>query len=141
MCISTGSQTVNRTVSVSLNGISDTAISELYILYRYYVLKCIHNISKAAWMKLLVVINFDHFIHAGGDDFDYLNTSINILGSPSQSICTEIVIEFDGRIEPMEMFLVQLRTDDTAVNLGLNETRISINDSDGMYRSYIVMRA
>ena len=83
-------------------------------------------------MKLLVVINFDHFIRAGGDDFDYLNISINILGSPSQSICTEIVIEFDGIIEPMEMFLVQLRTDDAAVNLGLNETRISINDSDGI---------
>ena len=82
-----------------------------------------------------------HFIPAGGDDFESLSTSINILGSPNQTICTEIIIEFDGRIEPMEMFLVQIRTDDTAVNLGLNETRVFINDSDGMYHSYIVMRA
>ena len=78
-----------------------------------------------------------HCICTGGDDFESLNTSINILGSPSQSICTEMVIEFDGRIEPMEMFFVQLRTDDTAIYLGLNETRVFINDSDGTYHSCI----
>lgn len=73
---------------------------------------------------------------AGGDDFESPNTTINILGSPSQSICTAIFVEFDGRFEPVEMFIVQLGTDDTAVNLGLNETRVVINDSDGVFISH-----
>ena len=84
-----------------------------------------------------MITRLAHCICTGGDDFESLNTSINIFGSPSQSICTEMVIEFDGRIEPMEMFFVQLRTDDTAIYLGLNETRVFINDSDGTYHSCI----
>ena len=69
-------------------------------------------------------------------DYELPNTTVSILGSPNQSICIAIVVVFDGRIEPVEMFIVQLRTDDTAVNLGLNETRVIINDSDGEFISY-----
>lgn len=46
-------------------------------------------------------------------------------------LCQEFITLVDGLIEPLERFLIQLQTGDTAALLGNDEAEVLLMDSDG----------
>jgi hypothetical protein len=57
--------------------------------------------------------------------------SFDISGPANQEICRLFLLIEDGRVEPLERFTIELRTEDISVELGTDEAEVLLMDSDG----------
>ena len=86
-------------------------------------------------VKNQIIIHM-HFCFVAGEDFLAPDSalSINISGPANQEICQAFKVVQDGRVESLERFSVELRTEDTAVALGSDEATVLLSDSDGIQK-------